>query len=238
MGTDHIFEEENWRPHFSLPRENVVCPHFSLAYGHRFVPAGNKAPSESVSVHALGGFPMRPFTNLPEAAFMKISSAFLVLSAALSLPAWGAGSVDAGRAAFPLCGSCHEGDPRSPRFAPYRFNASGLTAVFQAIGEMNGNLALGVQTINDIATFLGLPNGNDTDRFLDWAEDTLPQLLAPPRQTTLQIAGYSYRFYASSGFYVATKDGSVWYLNSRAPGAALQLLGTLRGFLDQMPAGR
>ena len=97
---------------------------------------------------------------------------------------------------------------------------------------------LSAQTINDIATYLGLPNGNDTDRLLDWAEDLLPQLLSPSRQPTLQIAGYSYRFYSSSGFYVATKDGNLWYLNSRAPGATLVNLGTVRGYLDQMPNGR
>lgn len=169
---------------------------------------------------------------------MKISSAFLVVSAALALPAWGAGSVDAGRAAFPLCGTCHEGDPRAARFAPYQFRADLLTSAFQAIAAMNGNLALGVQTINDIATYLGLPNGNDTDRFLDWAEDTLPQILSPSRPPTLQIAGYSYRFYFSTGLYVATKDGAVWYLNSRAPGATIVNLGPLRGYLDQMPNGR
>ena len=176
---------------------------------------------------------------------MKISSALLVVSAALALPAWGAGSVDAGRANFLSnlafssgCLSCHNDAATASRFTPYRFNASGLTAAFQAISAMNDNLRLSTQTINDIATYLGLPNGNDTDRFLDWAEDILPQLLIPRRPTTLQIAGYSYRFYSSTGLYVATKDGSVWYLNSRAPGAALQPLGTLRSFLDQMPNGR
>jgi cytochrome c553 len=176
---------------------------------------------------------------------MKISSAFLVVSAALALPAWGAGSVDAGRAAFsPFCGSCHENDPTAARFVPYRFNASGLTAAFQAIPAMNPNINfLGAQKINDIATYLGLvglglPNSNDTDRLLDWGEDTFPQLLSPRRQPTQQLLGYTYRFYSATGIYVGTKDGSVWFYDSRAPGATVRDLGSMRSVLDLMPNGR
>lgn len=173
---------------------------------------------------------------------MKISSAFLVVSCLtpLALPAWGAGSVDAGRAAFfPLCQSCHGDPPTAARFDPARFNASYLISAFQAIPAMNGNLnILSTQAINDIATFLGLPNGNDTDRLLDWGEDTFPQLLSPPRQPTQQLTGYTLRFYSATGIYVATKDGSVWFYDSRTPGAAILDLGTTRFYLDQMPNGR
>ena len=170
---------------------------------------------------------------------MKISSAFLVVSAALALPAWGAGSVDAGRAAFfGRCQNCHIDPPTAQRFVPARFNAAYLISAFQAIPQMNFNLDLGTQTINDIATFLGLPNGNDTDRLLDWGEDTFPQLLSPSRQPTGQLLGYTYRFYSATGIYVGTKDGSVWFYDSRAPGAAILDLGTLRFYLDQMPNGR
>lgn len=174
---------------------------------------------------------------------MKISSALLIVSAALALPAWGAGSVDAGRAAFPVCGSCHTGDPAAPRFVSARFNPSNLITAFQATSDMNGLLNLGTQTINDIATYLGLvglglPNSNDTDRLLDWGEDTFPQLLSPPRQPTQQLTGYTYRFYSATGIYVATKDGSVWFYDSGTPGAAILDLGTTRFYLDQMPNGR
>jgi len=176
---------------------------------------------------------------------MKISSAFLVVSAALALPAWGAGSVEAGRAnflsnlAFPSgCLSCH-GDPATAsRFTPYRFNANALTAAFQAISAMNDNLRLGTQTINDIAAYLGAPNGNDTDRLLDWGEDTFQKLLSPRRQQTGQLLGYTYRFYSDTGIYVGTKDGGVWFFDSRTPGAAILNLGTLRSFLNQMPNDR
>jgi hypothetical protein len=182
---------------------------------------------------------MRPFTYLPRVAFMKISSAFLVVSAALALPAWGAGSVDAGRAAFPLCLSCHRDPPTARRFDPARFNAGYLISAFQTISAMNNNLnILNTQTINDIATYLGLPNGNDTDRLLDWGEDTFPQLLSPSRQPTGQLIGYTYRFYSATGIYVGTKDSSVWFYDSRTPGATILDLGTMRFYLDQVPNGR
>ena len=103
---------------------------------------------------------------------------------------------------------------------------------------MNSLVALGAQTINDIATYLGLPGSNDTDRLLDWGEDTFPQLLSPARQLTQQLAGYTFRFYSTTGVYVATKDGNVWFFDGRTPGAAILNLGPMRSFLDLMPNGR
>jgi hypothetical protein len=175
---------------------------------------------------------------------VKSFSVFLIVSssAALAASAWGAGSVDAGRPFLApgsgLCQSCHSDPPTAPRFDPYRFNASGLTEAFTLIGAMNGNLALGAETINDIATYLGLPDSNDTDRLLDWGEDTFPQLLSPARQLTQQLIGYTYRFYSATGVFVGTKDGDVWLYDSRTPGAAILNLGTMRTFLNLMPNGR
>ena len=166
---------------------------------------------------------------------MRIPSAFLFASclASLALPAWGAGSVDAGRSAFAECQACHNG-PTEPSLARYRFDANGLGA------SMSGYVSAVLSTlaINDLATFLGLPSGNDTDRLLDWGEDTYPQLLSPKRQPTGQLIGYTYRYYPATGIYVGTKDGSVWYYDPLAPGAAILNLGTMRSFLDLMPNGR
>lgn len=169
---------------------------------------------------------------------MKKLFTFFTFCVALALPAWGAGSVDAGRQAFPVCQSCHTDPATASRFDPYRFDAIGLTSLFRGISQMNRYVGLGAQTINDLAAYLGLPNGNDTDRLLDWAEDTFPQLLSPRRQTTGQVQGFNYRFYSDTGIYLATKEGSVWYYDSRSPDAAVRNLGPLRSFLDQMPNGR
>ncbi len=172
---------------------------------------------------------------------MKTSFAFLVLLASVAFPAWSAGSVDAGRLIFPVCQSCHTDPVTAPRFVPYRFNGTELLGAFQRTPQMNVYADLGTQTIGDLATYLGLPNSNDTDRLLDWGEDTFPQLLSPRRQTTGQALGYTYRFYPDTGVYVGTKDGIVWLYESRAPGASLNTivrLGTMRSYLDQMPNNR
>jgi hypothetical protein len=172
---------------------------------------------------------------------MKRFSVFLMVSSLVAFvsPAWGAGSVDEGRIAFNTrCLSCH-GDPAaSSLYTPYIFDASALTNSFLQDRSMNSLVALGAQTINDIATYLGLPNSNDTDRLLNWGEDTFPQLLSPARQPTQQFAGYTFRFYPNTGVYVATKDSNVWFLDGRTPGAAVLNLGTLRSFLNLMPNGR
>lgn len=172
---------------------------------------------------------------------MRHSSALLALASLVtfSAPAGGADSVDAGRAAFnQTCYNCHFDPPTAYRFDAARFNAAYLISVFELVPAMNGNLNLGAQTINDIAAYLGAPDSNDTDRILDWGEDTYPQLLSPARQPTQQLSGYSYRFYPATGVYVGTKDNSVWFLNGRQLGASIVNLGTMRSFLDQMPNGR
>lgn len=161
-------------------------------------------------------------------------------------PATAAGSADIGRARFEqICMSCH-GDPATaPRFVPARFNPTYLRSAFQRVPAMNGNITFlgGTQGINDVATYLGLvglglPDITDTDRLLDWGEETYPQLLSPARQPTGQLLGYTYRFYPATAVYVGTKDGSVWFYDSRTSGSTILDLGTLRSFLDQMPNGR
>lgn len=158
---------------------------------------------------------------------------------AFSAPAGSADSVDAGRAAFnQTCYNCHFDPPTAYRFDAARFNAAYLISIFGLVPAMNGNLNLGAQTINDIAAYLGAPDGNDTDRILDWGEDTYPQPLSPARQPTRQLSGYSYRFYPATGVYVGTKDSSVWFLDGSQAGASIVNLGAMRSFLDQMPNGR
>lgn len=163
---------------------------------------------------------------------------FFATSVALASPAWAGGSVDAGKLIFPVCQSCHTDPVTAARFTPYRFNPTELTAAFQRTPQMNVYVDLGAQTISDLAAYLALPNSNDTDRLLDWAEDTFPTLLSPRRQQTGQSMGYTYRFYPNTGVYAGSKDGHAWIYYSRTPGAPIGDLGTLRSYLDQLPSGR
>ena len=168
---------------------------------------------------------------------MKIFPVILAVSCLATLPAWGAGSVDAGRPAASACQGCH-GAASGSFYDSVRFNASALSAAFQSVSSMSQYRTLDAQTVSDIASYLGLPNGNDTDRLLDWGEDTFPLVLSPTRQQTQQIEGYTYRFYSDTGVYVATKDGSVFIYDSQTPGASIENLGSMRSFLDQMPSNR
>lgn len=90
-------------------------------------------------------------------------------------------------------------------FDPFRFNANGLINAFARIGTMNGYLTLGPQTTNDIATDIGLSDSNDTDRLLEWGEDTCPELLSPTRRLTQQAIGYTHR---SDWAFVAKRGGA------------------------------
>ena len=179
---------------------------------------------------------------------MKLPFALLFLcswSATIG-PVAAAGSADAGRASFnTICSRCHVVGPTEALFVPARFDASYLTDAFRRVTAMIRNTTLlgGSQGVDDVATYLGLvglglPDITDTDRLLDWGEDTYPQLLSPARQPTQQLSGFSYRFYPATGVYVGTKDGNVWYYDGRTPGSAILNLGTLRSFLGQMPNGR
>ncbi len=183
---------------------------------------------------------------------IALVSTLTVLALACTGPARSAGSVDEGRTffqsssspGFGLCVSCHVDPPSASRFNGARFDPDFLTAAFQRIPAMRGNIArLGPQGINDVATYLGLvgqgkPDVSDTDRLLDWGEDTFPDLLKPTRQVTGQALGYVYRFYPATGVYVGTKDGSVWFLDSTRADGQPSNLGTMCSFLDQMPNGR
>lgn len=166
--------------------------------------------------------------------------------------AWSGGSVDAGRSyfqpgvapGFGLCLQCHFDAPTAPRFVPARFNPAYLSAAFGSVLEMNPNLTiLGSVGIRDVATYLGFvgqgrPDVTDADRLFDWGEDTFPQLLSPRRQVTGELLGFAFRYYPDTGVYVGIKDGSVHYYDSRAPGGDIQNLGTVRSFLEQLPAGQ
>lgn len=185
---------------------------------------------------------------------MKIAivSTLTVVALACAGQAHSAGSGDVGRSyfqsgaspGFGLCVSCHSDPPSAPRFNNARFNPDFLSSAFSRISAMRGNTArLGPQGIIDVAAYLGLvgqgkPNASDTDRLLDWGEDTFSTLLTPTRQPTAEALGYVYRFYPATGIYVGTKDGSVWFFDSKQPGAPISNLGPIRSFLDQMPNGR
>jgi peptidyl-prolyl cis-trans isomerase A (cyclophilin A) len=69
-----------------------------------------------------------------------------------------------------------------------------------------------------------------SDRIFNYLEAAYPQYAAPAGALTGQALGYSYRYYAASGAYAGTKDGTVYYLIP-ALGPEILPLGTVAQWL-------
>ncbi|MHB9116744.1 MAG: hypothetical protein ACYC2R_00525 [Burkholderiales bacterium] len=82
----------------------------------------------------------------------------------------------------------------------------------------------------DITTYIGNPNGNDSDRIFNWAEQKFPALFAP-KTTSLSLSGYYLRYYPQTRKYVATKNGRVYYFDP-AGGTGPVDLGDVASFLN------
>ncbi|MFA7241151.1 MAG: hypothetical protein WC091_13660 [Sulfuricellaceae bacterium] len=77
------------------------------------------------------------------------------------------------------------------------------------------------------------PSLPDTDRILDWSEQTYPDTFSPTGSVTQTADGYTYRYYRDSKSYLGAKDDRLWYLK---PGAALdhvQDVGSLAERLEE-----
>lgn len=148
-----------------------------------------------------------------------------------TLPGWAAGSIDAGKQGFAdNCEVCH-GTP------PLLFNNAGraanspttISSAISGVGQMRFLSFLTIDEMENIATYLGNPNRNDTDCTFDWAENRFAALLKPKAQSQ-KLADFTYRFYSASNVYVATQKGQVLFLDGNAPAAGIQELGPLSQF--------
>jgi len=77
------------------------------------------------------------------------------------------------------------------------------------------------------------PSLPDTDRILDWSEQTYPDIFSPAGSVTQTADGYTYRYYRDSKSYLGAKDDRLWYLK---PGATLdhvQDVGSLAERLEE-----
>lgn len=63
----------------------------------------------------------------------------------------------------------------------------------------------------------------DADRVMTHLEAAYPQFLGAASSTTGELAGYSYRYYATSNAYLAVKDGQLFYLGPAAGPAPVTL---------------
>ncbi len=126
------------------------------------------------------------------------------------------GSVDAGRVDYANnCTSCH-GTPPNNLVLPSVLNgANNPTLILNEIRQhqsMQFLASLSNTMINDIAVYIAKPTTTDADRIFNWGQATYPTLLTPV--TTSEVAaGYYYRFYFTTNFYVGIKNGELFDLD-------------------------
>lgn len=83
------------------------------------------------------------------------------------------------------------------------------------------------------ASLYGYSATSDADRLFNYAEQTLPQFLAPTGVNSFDTAGYHYRFYGDTNAYFAAKDNALIFLPA---GGVPVTLGTLDQFLGAAKA--
>jgi peptidyl-prolyl cis-trans isomerase A (cyclophilin A) len=75
---------------------------------------------------------------------------------------------------------------------------------------------------------------DQSDCVFNWAERDFPQYFAPAKAASAYYQNYYYRYYATTGVYLATKDNVLWALGPPTNNALLSL-GPISHFLQ--PAG-
>ena len=71
----------------------------------------------------------------------------------------------------------------------------------------------------------------DSNRAMNWAEQTFPQLLAPHPASSGSIEGYYYRYYPVTNTYVGTKNGNAYLMGSDG---VIRDQGLVSGFANQV----
>jgi hypothetical protein len=143
------------------------------------------------------------------------------------------GSVDAGRITFASnCASCH-GTPPSNLILPIVMQGANNPSLISTTIKVNPPMQflsfLSQTDINNIAVYLAKPTTTDSDRVFDWGQWKFPTVLAPAAQSA-NAAGYYYRFYSSSNYYVGTKAGSLYLLDGST--GQLSNLGDMTPYLN------
>jgi hypothetical protein len=83
--------------------------------------------------------------------------------------------------------------------------------------------------IDNIAVYLAKPTTTDSDRIFDWGQAKYPSVLRPAA-TSASAAGYYYRFYSATNFYVGTKAGELFLLDGNS--GTLSDVGTVSTWLN------
>jgi hypothetical protein len=77
----------------------------------------------------------------------------------------------------------------------------------------------------------GFAAQNPSDCIFDWAERDFPQFFSPAKASSAVYQNFYYRYYATTGVYLATNDNVLWALGPPT-GNALLSLGPMSNFLQ------
>jgi uncharacterized repeat protein (TIGR02543 family) len=102
-------------------------------------------------------------------------------------------------------------------------------------GACSGTAATCTVTMDAAKTVkAGFVAQNPSDCIFDWAERDFPQYFAPAKASSAYYQNFYYRYYATTGVYLATNDNILWALGPPTNNALLSL-GPMSNFLQ--PAG-
>lgn len=86
---------------------------------------------------------------------------------------------------------------------------------------------------NACAALYGVSANADSNRAMNWAEQTFPQLLSPGPATSAVYDGYYYRYYPATNTYVGSKNGNAYLMGGdgiiRHQGALADFAGVVHG---------
>jgi hypothetical protein len=99
-------------------------------------------------------------------------------------------------------------------------------------GACSGTAATCTVTMDAAKTVkAGFTAQNPSDCIFDWAERDFPQYFAPAKASSAYYQNYYYRYYATTGVYLATNDNILWALGPPT-GNVLLSLGPMSNFLQ------
>lgn len=112
----------------------------------------------------------------------------------------------------PACTSCHTSGVLNSRTGKNGLSAylASKTATCTAPKVLQSNVCV-------------TPVASDSDRIFAYLESIYPGYLAPAGPASSTISGYYYRYYSSTNAYIATANGTVYYLGSASQNQIISL---------------
>ncbi|WP_206667185.1 hypothetical protein [Candidatus Methylobacter oryzae] len=114
----------------------------------------------------------------------------------------------------PACTSCHTSGILNSRTGKAGLSAylAAKTPTCSAPQVLQGNVCV-----------TPAPTISDSDRIFAYLESIYPGYLAPAGPASSNFSGYYYRYYPSTNAYIATANGTVYYLGSASQNQIISL---------------